>query len=179
LSLKEIEETKKEIIDQLSKVYPWKKEKIEAIIKSPKIKEEQIALIYKKIKSKEKISLIDISRVIPELNNVFTKEEKEELIKKAKQKTINSIKKSIENKYPEVDISWDKLKDLEDLAVKYLNLNEDNAIMLNEIVENKSFQLKDFYSLIFEGTAKWTWFTFGLLSKWIVPISAIWLDLNI
>ncbi len=178
LSSIEIKETKIKIIEILNKEIPWKKEQIENIINSPSIKEEQIKIIYDKIKDWEKITIKDIYSTIPELSNIFSVEEKEKLLKEAKQKTIASIKKSIETKYPNMwEITWDKLVSLEKLVHKYFNLSNTNELVLHKIVKDRWFQINDLYWLLIESTSKWTWFTMSLVSEWIIPISAIGIDI--
>jgi hypothetical protein len=178
LSAEEVEKTKTEIKKVLSEKFPWKEEKIENILNSPSVNQKQIKKIHEKIKSWEKITIKDISNFIPELKNIFTQKEKDEILLEAKQKAIVSIKKSIEKKYPEIwEITWDKLTDLEKLTVKYFNLSSANELVLKEIVENRWFQINDLYWLLFESTSKWTWFTLWLISKWIIPITAIWIDI--
>ncbi len=177
LSPEEIEKTKGEIKATLTESFPWKEKEIQKILDSWEISEEKLQTLHEKIKSGEKLTIKDISSSLPEFNKLFSKEDIERLKIEAKKKIVESIKTWIEKKYPQVNIQWDKLEKLERLSVEYFNISDENSLLLQQIVNNRWWQLKDIYWLLYEVPAKWTGFTFSLISEGIVPLTAIGIDI--
>lgn len=178
LNQKQIEETKKAIIDVASSSFPWKKEEIEKIVNSDKISKEALDQIYSKIKAWEKITILDINTLIPDLKNIFSKEELKKAFEEYKTKAYVSMKKHIEEKYYNwQEITKDKLKDLEKLIIEYCNISEDNALLFKEIVDKRELRIEDLFSFFIDWSKKATWFSLELISKGIIPVSAIWIDI--
>lgn len=142
-----------------------------------KLTEKQIKELSEKLK-KWDLTFYDITRIAPNIFKDFLKEEQIEIIKEsATKKILESFKIEISKKY-NIDLNTDKekLDELEKLVRKNTKLSNDSIWTILSIQEKQEIKINDLFWPIFEWIINSSSIMLWLLTKWIVPVSAFWLE---
>ena len=149
---------------------------IRPILESSWIKTDQLSEIYNRLRSWEKVTLDDIRNIIKppqEINDILSSPE--EALEEARDRITSVIVKWIREQYW-IELTWKKLDKLKEIVKKYFGLSGQNIENLQYMAGERQWELKGLYPLLPDMSLRSTKFAFALISEWIIPISAIWLD---
>ena len=141
------------------------------------LSKDQILKFYDKFK-KWKINISDIIEIAPNMfKNVFSEQQKQKIEIQAQEKIIFSLKSWITKEYPSVDLSWSKWEELAQLVKANYKFSDESLNSFLKIQEKQEILLQDLFSPTYDVIYNWGSLFIWLISKQIIPLSAIWLNL--
>ncbi len=178
LSTEQVKETKKQVNDYITNNF-WdtlteeNQTKLQSSLDN--LSEEQIKQLAIKLESWE-ITFKDINQIAP---NIFKDFLAQEQIDKIKLDLQGKIKTSIQNEIKQeywIDLWEWKQKELEELIKNNTTLSDESIWEFIEISNKQEVRMKNLFWPSFEAMINSTSLLIWLISKEILPLSAIWLD---
>lgn len=140
--------------------------------------EDDLKTLNEKIQKWEKITIEDLKN-LESTKTIFSKDNIKEWLskeaEKAKVKLIDNIKREIEAKY-QITLTPDKVKKLEELVKNDLKINDATLETVYKAQEEKRISTSDILKAAKDNWIDTFWFSIKLITSWIIPASAIWLD---